>query len=136
MVRFRKGSALVLRVLALLKTKFDIKVLPLGKIWKLLGVQFDKTTSGIVIHQTSYIDEICKRFCNFKILLPSLPISKFTVFPRKDCPVSQSDVEQMSCLSYRSVLGCISFVASRTRFDLSYAMNVLNQFQSNPGIPH
>ncbi|GBL95368.1 Retrovirus-related Pol polyprotein from transposon TNT 1-94 [Araneus ventricosus] len=37
---------------------------------------------------------------------------------------------------YRSLLGSLSYIASRTRPDISYAVNILSQFQENPGIIH
>ncbi|GBO44387.1 hypothetical protein AVEN_144421-1 [Araneus ventricosus] len=37
---------------------------------------------------------------------------------------------------YRSLLGSLSYIASRTRPDISYTGNILSQFQENPGIVH
>ncbi|GBN89853.1 Retrovirus-related Pol polyprotein from transposon RE2 [Araneus ventricosus] len=37
---------------------------------------------------------------------------------------------------YRSVMGCLAFIASRTRPDINYAINLFSQFQSNPGVVH
>lgn len=73
---------------------------------------------------------------HFKIPFLSLPISKGTVFSWKNCPVSHSDIKEMSKLPYRSVLCFISFVARHTRPDPSNALHVLSQFQSNSGISH
>ncbi|GBN47824.1 hypothetical protein AVEN_87041-1 [Araneus ventricosus] len=42
----------------------------------------------------------------------------------------------MSDLRYRNLLGCLAFIAGRTRPDIMYAVNLLSQFQSNPGIKH
>ncbi|GFS89311.1 retrovirus-related Pol polyprotein from transposon TNT 1-94 [Trichonephila clavipes] len=42
----------------------------------------------------------------------------------------------MAKLPYRSVLGCLSFIANHTRPDISYAVNIFSQFQTNPGMLH
>ncbi|GBM24403.1 Retrovirus-related Pol polyprotein from transposon TNT 1-94 [Araneus ventricosus] len=42
----------------------------------------------------------------------------------------------MSNLPYGNLLGCLAFIAGRTRPDIMYAVNLLSQFQSNPGIKH
>ncbi|GBM89903.1 Retrovirus-related Pol polyprotein from transposon RE1 [Araneus ventricosus] len=42
----------------------------------------------------------------------------------------------MSNLPYRNLLGSLAFIAGRTRPDIMYAVNLLSQFQSNPGIKH
>ncbi|GBN91597.1 Retrovirus-related Pol polyprotein from transposon RE2 [Araneus ventricosus] len=42
----------------------------------------------------------------------------------------------MSKFPYRNLLGCLSFISGRTRPDICYAVNILSQFQSNPGLVH
>ncbi|GBO38410.1 Retrovirus-related Pol polyprotein from transposon TNT 1-94 [Araneus ventricosus] len=45
-------------------------------------------------------------------------------------------MHQESYINEVAILGCLSFIASRTRPDISYAVNIFSQFQSNPGIFH
>lgn len=42
----------------------------------------------------------------------------------------------MQSIPYRSLLGCLSFIANRTIPDISYTVNILSQFQINPGLVH
>lgn len=123
------------KVLILLGQHFDIKVL--GMTRKLLGVEFEEDKEGVVsIHQMSYIDEICTRFKDYNIPISSLPISKGIIYTKLQCPQTDPEIKEMLGYPYRSVLGCLSFLASRTRPDIAYATNIFSQFQSNPGIIH
>lgn len=133
-VIFGRNQQVIDKVLELLGNHFDLKIL--GKTKKLLGVEFVEKNGVLEIHQSHYIDEVCNKFKHFKIPISSLPLSKGVVFSKVDCPVSQADINYMSKLPYRSVLGCLSFIANRTRPDISYSVNILSQFQQNPGISH
>ncbi|GFV19633.1 retrovirus-related Pol polyprotein from transposon TNT 1-94 [Trichonephila clavipes] len=44
--------------------------------------------------------------------------------------------EEILTVPYRNLIGSLSFIAIRTRPDIMYAVNVLSQFQANPGIKH
>lgn len=112
---------------------FELKIL--GRTRKLLGVEFEENDE-LKIHQMSYIDEVCERFKSFKYPISSLPISKGTVYSKTQSPKTEEEIREMSGYPYRSLLGCLSFIANRTRPDISYAVNIFSQFQSNPGLPH
>ena len=53
-----------------------------------------------------------------------------------DSIINQLEKNEKSEFPYRSLNGCLSFTADRTRPDIMYAINLLSQFQSNPGIKH
>ena len=134
MVLFGRTRMVVDKAIRCLSKHFDLKIL--GKTNKLLGVEFEDEEKVVNIHQMNYIDEVCDRFSRFKIPLSSLPISKGSVYSKTQCPQTDLEVEEMSAYPYRSVLGCLSFIANRTRPDISYAVNIFSQFQSNPGLVH
>lgn len=133
-VIFGKTDELVNSMLNKLKHKFDLKVL--GKTKKLLGVEFEESNKGMLIHQIPYINEICKRFESYNFPLSSLPIVQTAIYRKTQCPQTESEREEMRQYPYRNLLGCLSFLASRTRPDISYAVNIFSQFQSNPGMEH
>ena len=39
-------------------------------------------------------------------------------------------------MPYRNLLGCLSFIASRTRPVITYSINIFGKFQANPGLVH
>lgn len=132
-VLFGKSQAQIDKVLKVLVKKFDIKIL--GKTRTLLGVEFEEDKT-VRIHQMTYIDEVRNRFKKFKIPVSSLPISKGSVYSKTSCPTTNTETLEMQKYPYRSVLGCLSFISNRTRPDISYAVNIFSQFQSNPGLVH
>ncbi|GFU38154.1 retrovirus-related Pol polyprotein from transposon TNT 1-94 [Trichonephila clavipes] len=65
-----------------------------------------------------------------------------STFPRYGSPHTANMRVKESCISkremkiipYRNVLDCLSFLAGRTRPDISYAVNIFSQFQNDPGL--
>lgn len=133
-VLFGKDKNVVNNVINILVKHFDIKVL--GRTKLLLGVEFVEKGGCVLIHQGKYISEVYERFTEYRIPITSLPISKSVIYSKLDCPKTDEETREMAKYPYRSVLGCLSFICNRTRPDISYAVNILSQFQSNPGIPH
>lgn len=133
-VLFGKSKRHIDNVVNLLSKHFDLKIL--GRTKKLLGVEFEEEGNSVLIHQSLYIEDICNRFKKFNFPISSLPISKGMVYSKVQCPQSSAETDEMRQYPYRSVLGCLSFLASRSRPDISYAVNIFSQFQSNPGIIH
>lgn len=133
-VVFGKNHKVIEEVLSLLKRYFDIKIL--GKTQKLLGVEFEERGTGLIMHQQSYIAEVMDRFKSFKFPISSLPISKGIIYSKSDCPKTEQEKIEMSKIPYRNLLGCLSFISSRTRPDIAYSVNIFSQFQANPGFPH
>lgn len=131
---FGKNDEVIDQMLTKLRHKFDLKIL--GKTKRLLGVQFEESSEGMLIHQIPYIEEICKRFENYKFPLSSLPIVQTAIYSKMQCPQTQVEIDEMKPYPYRNLLGCLSYLANRTRPDISYAVNIFSQFQNNPGMEH
>ncbi|GFV26105.1 retrovirus-related Pol polyprotein from transposon TNT 1-94 [Trichonephila clavipes] len=78
-------------------------------------------------------------FCNDKSLFLDLkPISNMKMSlatEDKSCPVEGIGTLRF-LVPYKNLIGSLSFIAIRTRPDIMYAVNVLSQFQANPGIKH
>ncbi|GFX57659.1 copia protein [Trichonephila clavipes] len=120
--------------ITLLQGHFDLKIL--GKTKKLLGIEFEEKNEKLYIHQSSYIEKLCKQYERFKFPVSSLPIPKGLVLSKLDCPSTPAEINEMAKYPYRNLIGSLSFIAARTRPDIMYAVNLLSQFQSNPGIKH
>lgn len=133
-VIFAKTKILVNEIVDKISKHFDLKIL--GETRKLLGVEFVQDENNLYIHQITYIDHICNTYSRYKYPTTSLPIAVGTVLSKNQCPKSNEEISEMSKLPYRNILGCLAFLASRTRPDISYAVNILSQFQSNPGMIH
>lgn len=133
-VLFGRTENHIQKAVNLLTERFDLKLL--GKTRRLLGVDFEEDDNLLLIHQSNYIADIYNRFKNFNPPISSLPIVKGSVFSKTQSPHSHDEMNEMQQYPYRSLLGCLSFLANRTRPDISYAVNIFSQFQSNPGLVH
>ncbi|GFX54861.1 retrovirus-related Pol polyprotein from transposon TNT 1-94 [Trichonephila clavipes] len=105
----------------------------MGKTKKLVGIEFEEVGNSLFIHQRSYIRRLCEIYEKYKYPVSSLPISKGQVLSKLDLPKTS---EETLTVPYRNLIGSMSFIAIRTRPDIMYAVNVLPQFQANPGIKH
>ncbi|GBM21320.1 Retrovirus-related Pol polyprotein from transposon RE1 [Araneus ventricosus] len=102
-----------------------------------LGIRHEKTNP-----YSPEMNGVAERFNltaldGVKALLKSVlvPIPKGQL-SKLDSPCTKQEVEEMCTLPYRDLLGSLAFIAGRTRPDIMYAVNLLSQFQSNPGIKH
>ncbi|GFU03051.1 retrovirus-related Pol polyprotein from transposon TNT 1-94 [Trichonephila clavipes] len=118
--------------ITLLQGHFDLKIL--GKTKKLLDIE--EKNEKLYIHQCSYIEKLCRQYERFKFPVSSLPIPKGLALSKLDCPSTPAEINEMSKYPYRNLIGSLSFIVARTRPDIMYAVNLLSQFQSNPGIKH
>lgn len=82
------------------------------------------------------IKQVAERLNSFKIPIISFPIAKGTVFSKLQSPTTEPGLTEIARLPYRNVFGFRSFIASRTRPDIAYAVNIFSQFQANFGFPH
>jgi hypothetical protein len=133
-VIFGKNSTFIDKAASLIKSVYTLT--DLGETRKLLGVEFIVEHGNLFIHQSGLINKMLKQFGKYCRKITSLPLSPTTILTRMDCPEDEDQKREVGLLPYRSLLGSLAFLASRTRPDLSYAVNVLSQFQSNPGIVH
>lgn len=133
-----KNDQFINEALTLLEKKFDLKIL--GKTAKLLGVEFEEKVENdsvsIMLHQAGYIEDIFSRFREFNPPITSLPIAQGSIYSKTQSPQTEEEMTEMKKFPYRSVLGCLSYLASRTRPDIAYATNIFSQFQEKPGMVH
>ncbi|GBM90699.1 Retrovirus-related Pol polyprotein from transposon TNT 1-94 [Araneus ventricosus] len=118
----------------LLANNFDLIII--GKTRTLLGIQFIEENNKVYLSQEHYINEVYNRYKQFLPPISSLPISKDSVYSKLQCPTTDDETKEIERYPYRSVIGCLAFIASRTRPDINYAANLFSQFQSNPAVVH
>src|SRR5690349_10309751 len=54
----------------------------------------------------------------------------------QDCPTTEEEKQEMSKTPYNSLIGVLQYIALSTRPDITYAVNQLSRYLSNPGQPH
>ncbi|GBM24312.1 Retrovirus-related Pol polyprotein from transposon TNT 1-94 [Araneus ventricosus] len=123
-VIFGRTEQHVTDIVKLLSDKFDLKVL--GKIRKLLGVEFEEMNNKLYIHQCDYISRICKTYEKYEIPITSLPIFQGVILSKLKCPSNSEEIAEIERLPYRYLIGCLAYTADRTRPDISYAISILS----------
>ena len=119
-----------------LKKEFEMK--NLGKTKLCLGLQIEHLDNGIFVHHLAYISKVLKRFymdnahpLSTPMVVRSLDVNKDPFRPRMD------DEELLGPeVPYLSAIGALMYLASHTRPDKSFSVNLLARYSSCPTRRH
>jgi hypothetical protein len=122
-------------VINLIKSVYDVK--NLGPIQQLLGVQFNCSNKKYAfIEQSNYIMK-CMKTYNCEIFSKTnVPMAPGAMPNKFECPKTEDEIQRMKDIPYRNLLGCLMFIASRSRPDIAYSVTSLSQFCENPAKSH
>ena len=65
-----------------------------------------------------------------------VPIQKGDNFSLMQCPKNESEGNQMETIPYASIVGSLLYVQTCTRSDISFVVDMICTYQSNPGIDY
>ena len=113
-----------------LKKEFEVK--DLGKTKLCLGLQLEHKENGIIVHQSSYIKRLLKRFNMDKAHPLSTPMVVRSLDPQKDkFRPREFDEEILGHeVPYLNAIGALMYLAQCTRPDIAFAVNLLARFSS------
>ncbi|KAJ0390641.1 hypothetical protein P43SY_010880 [Pythium insidiosum] len=136
MVVAARTSELVDDVKRAIASRFRIK--ELGYVRHLLGMEiaYDQKARTMTVTQTQYIKTIVDRFNQQGARNVTNPCDQSLKLSKADAPQTVDEKEEMSKKPYRSLIGCIQYVAQCTRPDVTYAVTHLSRFMENPGKKH
>ncbi|XP_075489440.1 secreted RxLR effector protein 161-like [Primulina tabacum] len=95
----------------------------------IFGIKIHRTSEGLVLSQSHYVDKILEKFNNVESAL-----AKTSIDTSKH--LSKNRGESMSQLEYSRVIESPMYLMSCTRPDIAYAVSKLSRFTSNPGVEH
>ena len=118
--------------------KKEFEMINLGKTKLCLGLQIEHLENGIFVHQSAYISKVLKRFymddahpLSTPMVVRSLDVNKNPFRPRID------DEELLGPeVPYLSAIGALMYLASHTRPDISFSVNLLARYSSCPTRRH
>ncbi|KAI3821171.1 hypothetical protein L1987_08729 [Smallanthus sonchifolius] len=119
-----------------LKKEFEMK--DLGKTKFCLGLQIEHLKDGILVYQETYIEKLLKRFYMDKSHSLSTPMVVRSLDVEKDPFRPPGEEEEILGpeVPYLSAIGALMFLASHTRPDISFALNLLARYSSCPTRRH
>ena len=119
-----------------LKKEFEMK--DLGKTKFCLGLQLEYINDGILVHQMTYTEKVLKRFnmvdCHSltsPMVVRSLGLDTDPFRPKMD---DEDDLGPK--MPYLSAIGALMYLATHTRPNISFAVNLLSRFSSCPTQRH
>ena len=102
-----------------------------------MGIFHDKIRNTIYITQQQYIERIVKSFCKHGISEFRPPMDERQHYSKTQMPKAGSaETLQMTTFPYRELIGSLLWVSNGTRPDVTYSVNTLTKFTSNPGLIH
>ncbi|TMW59504.1 hypothetical protein Poli38472_004573 [Pythium oligandrum] len=120
----------------LIAARFRIK--ELGPVKHLLGMEivYDRVKRYLSINQAQYVKTLVERFNQQSCRDVTNPCEQSLKLSKADGPRDDQQKAEMSKRPYRSLIGCLQYVAQCTRPDIAFAVTHLSRFMENPGPRH
>lgn len=112
-----------------LSSHFEVK--SLGEVNYCLGVEFTQGNGNIAMHQRGYVKDLLSRFGMTDSKPVATPIDASLKLER-----NESGSEEDSKLPYRELVGALTYLATTTRPDISFAASHLGQFNNCFSVQH
>lgn len=100
----------------------------LGSLHYFLGIEVYRDSSGMYLKQTKYISDLLKRFNMKNASTCPTPMVIGKAITAEGEPMKNPSI-------YRQAIGALQYLTN-TRPDLSYSVNKLSQYMSNPTVEH
>jgi hypothetical protein len=101
----------------------------------ILGMDVRNSVENHTVHlsQTKYITDVSNNCQQHRVYCNGIPMELKAQLSRSQCPSeSLEEALQMNNMSYRELIGLLLWVANGTRPDVSFSVNTLAEFISNP----
>ena len=94
-----------------------------------IAVAWDRPNRTVMLSQTALIDKIVAQFGQKGASPASVPMDPGLKLRRADYKrLSREELDQITKLPYRSLVGCLLYLSIGTRPDISYSVQQLSQF--------
>jgi hypothetical protein len=119
-----------------LKMEFEMKDLCKTKFC--LGLQLEYLPTGILVHQSAYVQKILEKFNMDKVYTSKTPMVIRALEKDSDpfWPCQEGEEVLGSEYPYLSAIGALMYLANNTRPDISFAVNLLARFSAAPTMHH
>lgn len=113
-----------------------LTVTDLGACSYFLGINISKGPRGLFLSQSAYSVRLVESsgMAQCKPVKSPLPLAHPLYDERRK--LTESEVKEMVNKPYRSILGALLYLSTRSRPDLAVAVSLLGKYQSEPGPEH
>lgn len=97
-----------------------------------VSIEWDRTNHTVALSQTTFIDRVVQQFGQQESHPVSLPMDPGLKLrrPRRELQ-TQEEIDDIKRIPYRSLVGCLLYIAIATRLDIAFAVQQLSQFLDN-----
>ncbi|KAL0413687.1 UNVERIFIED_CONTAM: Retrovirus-related Pol polyprotein from transposon TNT 1-94 [Sesamum radiatum] len=117
----------ILTTKRMLTKHFDMKDMGLADV--ILGIKISKTSDGLALSQSYYIENILKKFKAYDSPPAKTPVDL-------NLHLAKNKGEPEGQIEYSRIIGSLMYIMNCTRPDIAYAVNKLSRFTSNPSKNH
>ena len=109
----------------MLSSKFNMKDLGVADV--ILGIKISRTSSGLILSQSHYIEKLLDKFDKDEsnIARTSVDINLH---------LSKNIGQSISQLEYSHIIRSLMYVMNCTRLDIAYSVSKLSRYTSNPRV--
>ncbi|KAL0430955.1 UNVERIFIED_CONTAM: Retrovirus-related Pol polyprotein from transposon TNT 1-94 [Sesamum radiatum] len=111
-----------------LKNKFEMK--DMGEADVILGIKLIRSTDGIAISQSQYVEKIIENFGYQNSRIAKMPYDSFVALFKNKSGISVAQ------LRYSQIIGSLQYLANGTRPDISFSISKLARYTSCPDRTH
>ncbi|KAK2438086.1 putative mitochondrial protein [Trifolium repens] len=111
----------------LLSSEFDMT--NLGSLKYFLGLEFTKTSCGILIHQKKYVSDILKRFAMVNCNPANTPMETASSLNE------DNEGKSVNSTHYKQIVGSLRY-ACNSRLDICHSVGIVSRFMQSPKLSH
>ncbi|MCO5566722.1 hypothetical protein L7F22_020401 [Adiantum nelumboides] len=117
------GSSKSVASEAVAQLKAAFPITDLGDLTYFLGLQIirDRSTGTLLVHQSSYVDNLLKEFGPADLKPSHTPLPTGCKLSLSDSPIFDSDKAYMTQYPYRQLIGKMRYLVTGTRLDICHA---------------
>lgn len=112
------------------------KIKDLGPVKHILGMRVTNEKGCCSIDQEHYIESVLEKFGMSDCNSVDTPMNSTVALTSEDSPQTPTAKNEMSNVPYQEAIGCLMYISQCTRPDITFAVNKLSRFSSNPGRKH
>ena len=110
-----------------LNSRFYMK--DMGPADVILGIKRIRTSNGLIVSQSHYVDDILRKFDKDNSGIAKTPVDV-------TLHLSKNKGESVSQVKYYRLIGSLMYLMSCTRPDIAYSVSKLSSYLSNPRTKH